>query len=226
MTVAPSASLSRSRAWACVSVSCPFPGGALLMPGRGGGADPAHPVRRAGRRAAAGARPGPGGVLSAGHCGMRAPSAPASRHKAAALRAGRLIGPPSEVPSKMPHAWASRPARPTASSRSPVTCGGLLVPGEVALSGVVPGSSGELGDQEPVSSRRETILIHRARIERASGYLKQAGKLSRQLCSRVAVGSDIPGCQPPTGTASRELSPGSQKHGVKTGGQGWVASIR
>jgi hypothetical protein len=104
--------------------------------------------------------------------------------------------------------------------------GGLLVRGEVAPSGVVPGGSGELGDQKPVSSRHETILIHRTRIERASGYLKQAGKLSRQLCSRVAVGSDIPGCQPPAGTASRELSPGSQKHGVKTGGQGWVASIR
>jgi hypothetical protein len=55
--------------------------------------------------------------------------------------------------------------------------GGLLVPGEVAPAGMVPGGSGELGDQEPVPSRSETILIHLARIERASGYLKQAGKL-------------------------------------------------
>ena len=44
--------------------------------------------------------------------------------------------------------------------------GGLLVPGKVAPSGMVPGGSGELGDEEPVSSRRETILIHHARIER------------------------------------------------------------
>ena len=70
--------------------------------------------------------------------------------------------------------------------------GGLLVLGEVAPSGV-PGGSGELGDQEPVSSRREMILAHRARIERASGYLKRAGELSRQSRSGVAVGSDIPG---------------------------------
>jgi hypothetical protein len=77
----------------------------------------------------------------------------------------------------------------------------LLVPGEVAPSGVVPGGSGELGDQEPVSSRHETILVHRARIERVSGYLKQTGGLSRQSRGGVAVGSDIPGCQPPAGTA-------------------------
>ena len=70
--------------------------------------------------------------------------------------------------------------------------GGLLVPGEAAPSGMVPGGSGELGDQEPVSSRRRTILIHRTRIEPVSGYLKQAGELSRQSCSEVAVGSDIP----------------------------------
>jgi len=56
--------------------------------------------------------------------------------------------------------------------------GGLLVLGEVSPSGVVPGGSGELGDEKPVSSRRETILIHLFRIERASGYLKQAGKIS------------------------------------------------
>jgi hypothetical protein len=48
----------------------------------------------------------------------------------------------------------------------------LLVRGEVAPSGVVPGGPGELGDQEPVGSRRETILVHLARTERASGYLK------------------------------------------------------
>ena len=71
--------------------------------------------------------------------------------------------------------------------------GGLLVLGEVSPSGVVAGGSGELGDQEPVSSRREMILAHRARIERASGYLKRAGELSRQSRSGVAVGSDIPG---------------------------------
>ena len=53
--------------------------------------------------------------------------------------------------------------------------GGLLVRGEVAPAGVVPGGSGELGDQEPVPRGRETILVHCARIERASGYLKQAG---------------------------------------------------
>jgi len=47
--------------------------------------------------------------------------------------------------------------------------GALLVPGEVAPSGVVPGGSGELGDQEPVPSRYEMILVHLARIERASG---------------------------------------------------------
>ena len=57
---------------------------------------------------------------------------------------------------------------------------------------MVPGGSGELGDEEPVSSRRKTILVHLARIERASGYLKQAGELSRQSRSGVAVGSDIP----------------------------------
>jgi hypothetical protein len=84
----------------------------------------------------------------------------------------------------------------------------LLVSGEVAPSGVVPGGSGELGDEEPVSSRYKTILVHRARIERASGYLKQAGELSRQSCRRVAVGSDIPGCQPPTGTASQTVVSG------------------
>jgi hypothetical protein len=71
--------------------------------------------------------------------------------------------------------------------------GGLLVRGEIAPAGVVPGGSGELGDQEPVSSRRETIVGHCARIERASGYLNQAGELSRQSRSGVAVGSDIPG---------------------------------
>jgi hypothetical protein len=43
--------------------------------------------------------------------------------------------------------------------------GGLLVAGEVAPSGVVPGGSGELGDQEPVPGRRETILVHLARID-------------------------------------------------------------
>ena len=42
--------------------------------------------------------------------------------------------------------------------------GGLLVRSEAAPSGVVPGGSGELGDQEPVSRRREMILVHRARI--------------------------------------------------------------
>jgi len=64
MTVAPGASVSRSRAWVCVSVECPFPGGAALMPGwGGGGADPPHPVMRAGRREAAGVRPVPGAVL-------------------------------------------------------------------------------------------------------------------------------------------------------------------
>jgi hypothetical protein len=50
--------------------------------------------------------------------------------------------------------------------------GGLLVLGEVALAGVVPGGSGELGDQEPVSSRRRRILGHLAKVERASDYLK------------------------------------------------------
>ena len=74
--------------------------------------------------------------------------------------------------------------------------GGLLVAGEVAPSGVVPGGSGELGDQEPVSSRREMILVHSARIERISDYLKQAGEPSRQSCGEVAVSSDIPGCRP------------------------------
>ena len=71
--------------------------------------------------------------------------------------------------------------------------GGLLVRGEVAPPGMVPGGSGELGDQEPVSSRHETILVHPVRIERASGYLKQAGELSQQSRSEVAAGSDIPG---------------------------------
>jgi hypothetical protein len=88
--------------------------------------------------------------------------------------------------------------------------GGLLVPGEVAPSGVVPGGSGELGDQEPVSSRHETILVHLARIERTSGYLKQAGELSRQSRSGVAVSSDIPGCQLPTGTASATCRQGTR----------------
>ena len=37
--------------------------------------------------------------------------------------------------------------------------GGLLVRGEVAPSGVVPGGYGELGDQEPVSSRREMTWL-------------------------------------------------------------------
>ena len=74
--------------------------------------------------------------------------------------------------------------------------GGLLVRGEVAPPGVMPGGSGELGDQKRVSSRHETILIHRTRIERASGYLKQAGGLSRQPRSKVAVGSGIPGQLP------------------------------
>jgi hypothetical protein len=69
----------------------------------------------------------------------------------------------------------------------------LLIPREVAPPGVVPGGSGELSDQEPVSSRRETIMVHLARIERASGYLKQASGLSRQSRGEVAVGSDIPG---------------------------------
>jgi hypothetical protein len=72
-------------------------------------------------------------------------------------------------------------------------CGGLLALGEVTPAGVVPGGPGELGDQEPVPSWRRTILVHLARIERASGYLKQAGELSRQSRSGVAVGSDIPG---------------------------------
>jgi hypothetical protein len=88
--------------------------------------------------------------------------------------------------------------------------GGLLVLGEVAPSGMVPGGSGELGDEEPVSSRCTTILVHLARIERASGYLKQAGELSRRSCSGVAVGSDIPGCQPPTGTASANYRQGTR----------------
>jgi hypothetical protein len=50
--------------------------------------------------------------------------------------------------------------------------GGLLVRGEVAPAGVVPGGPGELGNQEPVSSRREMILVHLARIEHVSDYLK------------------------------------------------------
>jgi hypothetical protein len=94
--------------------------------------------------------------------------------------------------------------------------GGLLVPGEVAPSGVVPGGSGELGDQEPVSSRRTAILVHRAMIERMSGYLKQAGELSRQSRSRVAVSSDIPGCQPPTGTASATCRQGTRTNESRT----------
>jgi hypothetical protein len=53
MTVAPSVSLRRSRAWVCVSVKCPFPGGAPLMSGgRGGGAGSPHLVMREGRREA------------------------------------------------------------------------------------------------------------------------------------------------------------------------------
>ena len=92
--------------------------------------------------------------------------------------------------------------------------GGLLVRGEIAPAGVVPGGSGELGDEKPVSSRRETILIHLFRIERASGYLKQAGKLSRQSRSWVAVGSDIPGqlleCHPQW-ASSRARCPGVLK---------------
>jgi hypothetical protein len=71
--------------------------------------------------------------------------------------------------------------------------GGLLALGEVAPAGVVPGGSGELSDEEPVSGRRKMILAHLARIERVSGYLKWAGELSRQSRGGVAVGSDIPG---------------------------------
>ena len=84
--------------------------------------------------------------------------------------------------------------------------GGLLVPGEVAPPGVVPGGSGELGGQEPVSSRRGTILVHLARVERASGYLKQAGELSPQSRSEVAEGSDIPGQFPRAAPAAGFLA--------------------
>jgi hypothetical protein len=110
----------------------------------------------------------------------------------------------------MPHTWASTVGPACGKFAEFGHRGGLLVLGEVAPSGVVPGGPGELGDQEPVSSRRKTILVHLARIERASGYLKQAGELSRQSCSRVAVGSDIPGCQPPAGTASANCRQGTR----------------
>ena len=106
------------------------------------------------------------------------------------LAGERLIGPPADAPSKMPATWASRSARPAARSRSSLTAAACSSAVEVAPLGAVPGGSGELGDQEPVSSRDETILVHLSRIERASGDLKQAGGLSRQSRSEVAVGSN------------------------------------
>ena len=169
--------------------SVPRRGLAHVWLGGGGAASP-HPVRRrppCGGWRAAWARRRP----SAAHCGMKASSAPASRHKAAAWRASGSSCRPSDAPSKMPATWASRSAQPPGKVAEFSHRGGLLVLGQVAPSGVVPGGSGELGDQDPVSSRRGTILVHRARIERASGYLKHAGELSRQSCGGVAVGSDI-----------------------------------
>ena len=159
----------------CVSVQGPFPGGrrsclagvAAVLIRRillGGPA--------AVRRLACGwARRRP----SAAHCGMRASSAPASRHKVAAFRASGSSCRPSTRPRRC------RTPRPAGRSGLRQVHGVLSPrrvahPGEVAPSSMVPGGSGELGDQEPVSSRHETILVHLARIERASGYLKQAGR--------------------------------------------------
>ena len=65
---------------------------------------------------------------SAAHCGMRASSAPASRHKAAAWRASGSSFRPADAPSKMPHTWASRSARPAARSRSSLTAAACSSP--------------------------------------------------------------------------------------------------
>ena len=159
MTVAPSASLSRSRAWVCVSVECMFPGGAPLMSGWGGAA---VLIRRilsgapaAVRRLACGPGPAPsfGGPLrdegglgsgepaqGGGLAGQRLimPTLGCALEDAGHL--GQQVGPAGGKLAEFGHR------------------GGLLVAGEVAPSGVVPGGSGELGDQEPVSSRRRMIL--------------------------------------------------------------------
>jgi len=53
--------------------------------------------------------------------------------------------------------------------------GVLLVPGQLAPSGMVPGSPGELGDEDTVAVRSGTmILIHLDRIERIYGNSKSA----------------------------------------------------
>ena len=59
---------------------------------------------------------------------MRASSAPASRHKAAAWRASGSSCRPADAPSKMPHTWASRSARPAARSRSSLTAAACSSP--------------------------------------------------------------------------------------------------
>src|SRR5690242_16836850 len=153
MTVAPSASLRRSRAWVCVSVEWLSPAGPLLMSGCcGGSADSCILLcgPAAIRRLARGLRPAPSsggplrneGVVGSGEsahggalAGERLIVPALGRALEDAAHLGQQVGPFSGKVAEFGHH------------------GGLLVPGEVAPSGVVPGGSGELGDEEPVTSR-------------------------------------------------------------------------
>ena len=96
--------------------------------------------------------------------GMAPASAPAIRHSRAADRASGSSGSPSLVPSKRPATWASRSARYPASAWSSAS-GRLLVLGERAPPGAMPGLAGQLSHHNPVGISPGTILVHLARIE-------------------------------------------------------------
>jgi len=83
---------------------------------------------------------------------------------------------PSDAPSKIPATWASRSAPPARELAEFGHRGVLLVPGQLAPSGMVPGSPGELGDEDTVAVRSGTmILIHLNRIELIYDNSKPAG---------------------------------------------------
>ena len=181
--LAPSVSLEDQER-GCASPLVPDPGEPPLYSLRRGSTHSPHHVQ---------ARPP---TAARGRLGPRRPCGPVRNKDLVGSSGGhtsRLAGDrsssrPADAPSKMPPPGpADRPAYGKVARRHR---GGLLRPRSGRAIGVVPGGSGELGDEEPVSSSDETILIHLFQVERASDYLKQAGGLSRQSRSEVAVGSN------------------------------------
>ena len=96
---------------------------------------------------------------------MASASAPAIRHSRAADRASGSSGSPSLVPRDPGH--LGQQVSPARGQGAEFGQRGrrLLVPGERAPAGAMPGLAGQLSHQDPVGSSPRTILAHLASIE-------------------------------------------------------------